>query len=283
MSSELHGAGPKKKKSKESKENREKSLITFNLLLNFIKEATELYGEKYKNLRLYNRILEKTKISNNEAIKKNIALFEKFCQTNREAIHQQNFSAFSEQTIKYSEKIVLNIHTLFCLADEENRKVLWQYVLSIAALLDPVGKAREILKNMKAKPDEKSTGKEADFLASLIDKVEKNIKSDATPQEAMNAIFTSGFMGDVMNSFQTESGGMDFGKLMGMAQGMISGLSEQAGNDPQASTMLNGVSNMLGTMTTSAENGTPPDLTGMLGMVGSLMGNMATAPPPPSE
>lgn len=263
--------------------NEETSLIAFKAICNFINDLNSEYGRKHKPLKLYQRLINKTQISHDKAIKKHIMACNAFCVANREAIMEQDASKFTESKISYSQRVYVDMSEIFKIADVETTPVIWQHILTISAIVDPSGKAKEVLR--KNVEDGKSGAKEADFLSNIISKVEQNVKPDSNPMEAVSSIMSSGIFNDLLGGMQggQASGNLDIGKLLGAVQGMVSSLQDQVGDDPeakQAMGMLNGMSSMVGNI--QGGNGAPPDMSQMMGMMSGLMGMAGPAGPIPS-
>jgi len=249
--------------------NEDTSLIAFKAICNFVNDLESVYGPRQKPLKYYKRLINKTQISHENAIRKHITLFHDFCVANRDALTSQNAGKLVQKTIKYSDNVSINMEVIFKNADAETSPVIWNHLLTISAILDPTGKAKEILK--KAAETGKSGQDETDFLTNIISKVEKNIKPDANPMEAVSSIMQSGIFTDMMSDLGSKK--LDLGKLLGAVQGMVSVLGNQAGDDPeskQAMGMLSNVTSMMGNMGNNQAAGTP-DMSGMMQMMTMLM------------
>lgn len=261
----------------------EKSLMVFKLIMDFTEELEQIIGNKYKGLRLYNRILKKTKIGNSTAIHKNLRLFTNFCVKNREQILTQN-AEFPEPKIQYSENVIINVHTIFELVatDSSTVKTTWQYLLTFSALLDPESNAKEVLQKVKSSSptpsdntDNKST--EKDFITGIISKIEKNVGANPNPAQIMQTVLQDGVISDILGGLDkgVNNGDFNVNGLLSSVQSMISNLGDQTKDDPDAKKavgMLSSVSGMLSSATSG--DGAPPDLSGMLSMMTSMMGSM---------
>ena len=224
------------------------NLITFKAITNFVNELGQMYGKKHHPLKLYRHLINKTQISNDKVILKHIDTFRKFCISNREAICLKNIEELSEDILQYSSKVFINMKTVFKLADSDSTKIIWEHLLCISALVDPAGKAKEILKKNQ---EEGKTGKnETDFLTDIISKVGENVQPDADPMSAASSIMNSGLLTELMSGMQSglSEGKLDIKKLLGAVQGMVSTLGEQVGDDPQAAGAMNMINTMMGSM-----------------------------------
>jgi len=255
-------------------------LIAFKSICNFINNLSAEYGKKHKSLKLYNRLINKTQISHDQVIKKHISLFQKFCSENREALATQSREKLVEKKITYSDRVYVDMDLILGMADKETSSVIWKHLLTISAIVDPAGKAKEILR--KNAEDGKAGPSESNFLADIISKVEKNISPDANPMEAVSSIMQSGIFTDLMAGMQSglSNGQLDMGKLLGAVQGMMANMGEQAGDDPEAKNAMGMISNLMGTMTAGGPGagGNPPDMMQMMTTMMSGMGGGMGAP-----
>lgn len=253
------------------------SLLTFKAISNFTKELNNLFSKEQHSLKLYARLIDKTTISHDASIRKHVEAFRHFCITNRDAIMSKDVNKIQEPKIVYSEKVFIDMTAIFMLADTETTRVIWQHILCISALVDPAGKARELLKENLASG--KSGNKETDFLTDIIDKVEKHVDPNLNPMEAVSSIMKSGVFTDLIGGMNQglSDGSLNIGKLMGAVQGMVGQLGEKSGGNPQTddamkmlSTMMAGMGNM-GPMTGANTNPNMPDMmTMMQGMMASM-------------
>ena len=262
------------------------NLLTFKAISTFIAELAEIFSETNHSLKLYSRLLNKTTISHENAIKKNIEAFRIFCTKNREAIVNKNYKLFTDSKVEYSPKVYVDFNDIFKDSDNETSNVIWKHLLTISALVDPASKAKEILKNSK-------DSKEANFLSDILSKVEENVKPGANPLEAVSSIMGSGIFNDLLSGLNggIQDGSLDLSKLMGTVQQMcstlgggdLSKMSEGGGENP-----MNMINNMMSSLTTnaSAEGGQAPDLSNLTTLLGPMLstlsnngGGLPVAPP----
>ena len=240
----------------------ETMLVTVKAIYNFTKSLGEMFETKQRSLKLYCRLINKTTLSHEKSLHKHVDAFKKFCVANRPAIREQKVSLLNKDVdrIVYSNNVFINMSHIFKLSDKETEPVIWKHLLYISALVDPAGKAKEILKaNMTSSStdDGKDSSKESNFLSDIIDKVEQHVDPNSSnPMEAVSSIMQSGVFTDLISGMNSglSDGNLDLGKLMGAVQGMVSTISTSVGSDPQSS--------------------------GALGMLTSMMGNLAPPAPP---
>jgi hypothetical protein len=242
--------------------NEEISLMSFRAICSFVADLTEVFGNRHKPLKLYNRLVSQTKITHDQAIRKHIAIFKDFCVQNREGILSRDHTKIVNGKLSYSDRVYIDLAYIFRISDEETRAVIWRHILTISAFVDPDAKSKDILKKAEE-------GSEKEFLSSVISKVEQSVTPSSNPMEAVSSIMQSGVFTDLMGNMQSglASGQLDMGKLLGTLQGMISTISTEAKDDPEAQQALGMINNLMGGM--SAEN--PPDLMKLMsGMVKNL-------------
>ena len=252
------------------------SLVCFKAISNFTLELVELFSKQQRSLKLYGRLINKTTIVHDKSIKKHIDAFRSFCITNRDAIMNKSVDKLNMNKISYSQRVFIDMVEIFKLSDKETSKVIWEHLLCISAIVDPSGKAREVLKENLASG--KAGNGETNFLTDIIDKVEQHVDPDANPMEAVSSIMKSGIFTDLIGGMNKglSDGSLDLGKLMGAVQGMVGQLGEKTGGDPQADGALNMITSMMGGLNGNGNgngNGGTPDIAGMMsGIMGGLNG-----------
>jgi hypothetical protein len=127
----------------------EKQLYAFQNIVEFIQSLKNYYGEKNKQLNLYNRLVAKTYISDTQVVLRHVEVFRLFCVSNREAISERDTKKFTNSTIHFSDRIMLNIADILDHLDPESKLVAWDYILVIDALLDPENGAKQLLTALK--------------------------------------------------------------------------------------------------------------------------------------
>lgn len=253
-------------------------IIAFKAIHSFITAMNEEFGEKNKPLRLYTRLIEQTTFSHTTAIQKHVQAFTKFCIENREAIYDKKIDCISFPRIKYSDRVFINIRDIFKLANTEEKNIMWQHILTISALLDTTGKAKQVLKDTLNAKDTNDT--ETNFLTGLIDKIEQNVDvNSSNPMEAVGQIMSSGIFTELISSMndQVNTGKLDMSKMMGVVQNMVGTLSK---DQPEIGQMVNGLMstfNLNSLDDLANPNATPPDLSNLSNLLGNL-GNLGLNP-----
>jgi len=250
------------------------NLTTFKAISTFTKELAELYDKEHHPLKLYVRLLNKTTISHEKAIQKHIEAFRKFCVDNREQLLEKNKELASSKVL-YSSRVYIDFSVIFKLVnkDKDIERVIWDHLLTISALVDPSGKAKEILKN-------ESKSNETDFLSNIIEQVEDKINPNASnPMEAVSQILSSGVFTDLLSGMNTgmKDGSLDLGKMMNTVQKMCSKMNVQ--NKEGGGDTMNLINSLVGNMTSQGGGGGggggggTPDIANLMS---SLVGNMTS-------
>jgi hypothetical protein len=224
------------------------SLLTFKAISNFVNELNELFGDKQRSLKLYARLINKTTIAHDKPISKHISAFKTFCVTNRDDILNKNVD-LKESSIRYSEVVYIDITSILKLSDTETSNAIWNHILTLSALVDPAGRAKEVLKDNMEKKGAGAT--ETNFLTDIISKVGETVDPEANPMQAVSAIMQSGIFTELLGGMNSglQNGSLDLGKLMGAVQGMVSTLSDQVPNDGSGDDAMNMLSTMMGGLT----------------------------------
>jgi hypothetical protein len=198
---------------------------TFKTIATFVSDLSEIFASSYHELALYNRLLQKTTLSHEVGVRKNINAFKTFCVNNRKPIISRNYKDVVGKII-YSDKVFIDIKDIMIHADAETRKIIWLHLIKICAFVDPSTKAREILKE--------NVSNESTFIDEIMTKVEQNIDLDATtnPLEAVTSIMNSGVFNDLMMGMNNklQDGSIDLSKLMGTVETLCSSIKPADGD-----------------------------------------------------
>ena len=259
------------------------SLITFKAISNFTNCLEEVFGEEHRFLKLYAHLINKTQIAHEKPILKHIEAFRLFCVSNRDAIEQKNYKKFEMNNITYSDRVYIDMNIIFISADKETASIIWKHLLTISALVDPTGKAKQLLKESTKTG---KNGSEANFLTDIIEKVEQNVDPDANPMEAVTSIMQSGVFQELVTGMGEglQNGDLDLSKLMGTVQNMVGNLNE----DPNSNNGTDDAMNMMNTMMANMQAGQNapdndgqnqpiPDISNIMNMVGPMLGALNNA------
>ena len=267
------------------------NLLTFKAITKFVSELSETFGTDNHSLKLYARLLDKTTISHDNAMKKHIDIFRNFCIKNRDCITSKN-TTFVNSKIEYSPKVFIDLDDIFKNSDAETANVIWKHLLTISALVDPAGKAKEILKNNKE-------SKEANFLSDILNKVENTVSPNSNPLEAVSSIMSSGLFTDLISGMNNgiQDGSLDLSKLMGTVQQMCTSIgggnidlakmaenastenSENGGGEVNPMNMLNSMMSGMASMNTNGTPGQAPDLSNLTNLLGPMLSSLSAQQP----
>jgi hypothetical protein len=272
--------------------------MAFKAISGFINSLSDMFGEENMGLLLYNHLLSKTKQEHTSSIEKHINIFRKFCISNRDAIMTEKIEDIEDGIISYSEKVQFDLKHVFSKSDKATQNILWRHILTISALVDPTGKAKQILK------DKKDAGNETNFLSGFLDKIESSVNPDANPLEALGSVMSSGVLNDLIGEVGNgmKDGSLDMEKLVGSAQDIVSGMTgkdidfkkvmeplskdmdENPGKPPDFAKMMSGIlgpesgeiGEMMNSILSGGKDGEPPDFAKMMsGMMGGAQGGDA--------
>jgi len=254
------------------------SLIIFKAISNFTTCLDEVFGQFHRPLKLYAHLISKTTVSHEKPIQKHIDVFREFCINNREGITTKDFVKFKQKCITYSNRVYIDVNVILKEADNVSATIIWKHILTISALIDPAGKAREVLEE-SVKNGEKNA-KEADFLSNIIGQVEQHVDPDANPMEAVSSIMKSGIFTELVGGMGNglQDGSLDLGKLMGTVQKMVSTLNDvpgeiskdqNGGSEDLLNTMM---SNLTAGSSSNNSSQATPDIGALIGMMGPMLG-----------
>jgi hypothetical protein len=253
-------------------------LIIFKAIANFTNCLCEVFGEQHRNLKLYSHLINKTTLAHEKPILKHIEAFKIFCINNQEGIENKNYNIFDNHRIIYSERVYIDLFVILKESDISTSSVIWKHILTISALVNPSGKAKQILKEASTKSS--SSNDEMDFLTNIIDKVEQNVSPDDNPMQAISSIMKSGVFQELISGMGNglQNGTLDLNKLMGTVQSMVKDINHENGGG-ETDDSMNMINTLMSSMqTNNSEDGgqtnNPPDLSGIMSMMGPLLNNM---------
>jgi hypothetical protein len=257
-------------------------LVSFKAISNFTTELGNLFSKQQRSLKLYCRLINKTTVNHDVSIQKHIEAFKTFCITNREAIVTKSANKIVMNKISYSQRVFIDMSEIFKLSEKETSEIIWQHLLCISALVDPAGKAKELLKrNLESG---KAGELETTFLTDIINKVEQHVDPNANPMDAVSSIMKSGIFTDLIGGMNNglSNGTLDLGKLMGAVQGMVGQLNEGDNEGGNQGNNQGDAVNMITSMIGNLGGGTAgqPDLASL--MQGMMQG-LANQPNQPNQ
>ena len=231
--------------------------VLFRAIKSFVNDMADVYSSDIHALALYDRLLQKTTLMHTEAVEKHIEAFRKFFDVNKSNIIE-NTCKF-DGIIEYSQKVFIDMNNVYKVAANDTEDVIvsiYRHLLTISALLDPSGGAKEKLISINANANtsiapirfEGDTNEE-NFLNGIMETVGKSVNSDnvSSPHEAMEKIMGSGIINELVSniSVKMSTGNLDIGKMFGAVQKMVGTLTKDSQGDPQLQQMM-GMMNMMG-------------------------------------
>ena len=256
-------------------------LIIFKAIANFTTCLCEVYGEQYRNLKLYSHLINKTTLAHEKPILKHIEAFKNFCISNQEGIETKNYKIFNNNKIIYSERVCIDLFLILKESDSSTSSVIWKHILTISALVHPSGKAKQLLKETIKSSSNSSSNGEMDFLTNIIEKVEQNVSPNDNPMEAISSIMKSGIFQELITGMGSglQNGTLDLNKLMGTVQTMVKDINHENGGEGVNDDSMNMINTLMSSMQTTNEDSdgqsnNPPDLSNIMSMMGPLLNNM---------
>lgn len=259
--------------------SEELTLLSFKAICSFVNDLNTFFGAKQKSLKLYARLINKTPFTNEEAIKKHILCFSHFCVANRKAIREKNVTELTHKHIVFTkDKIYINMELIFTTASSEPEltKDIWSHLLTISALIDPSGGAKQVLMTETTETKEAKTSASDDPFLGMINKVQGSIKPDASVSDIFSSVMQSGILTDLMTGMQ--SGQLNIGQMLGSIQKVLNSAGGDA--DPQMQSMMNMMGSMASNLSTpggpsvGSPGGQAPDLSGMMSMMSTVLAGM---------
>lgn len=212
--------------------------LAFNTICNFIRDLSASFGTKQKSLLLYGHLIEKTGLIHIDPVKKHIQLFKTYVEENQDAIEDRDKSKFKTHCISYSDKVAIDMKGVFSLCDKEEEKVVWNHLLTISAVLNPMGKAKQILKDISSSSTTTKKNSEDNFLKNLMEKIGSEVSSydaeNMNPMQMIGSMMSSGALNDIFQNISSDlnGGNLDLGSVMNTMQSLVSNLSSMVEETP---------------------------------------------------
>lgn len=219
--------------------------LAFNTICNFIRDLNASFGNKQKSLLLYGHLIEKTGLIHIDPVKKHISIFKEFVEENQEAIEKQDKSLFKSPIISYSEKVAIDVKSVFEMSDREEEKVIWNHLLTISAVLHPLGNAKQILKTLTDKKESSASTQSPlneNFLKNIMDKIGNEVQNCDTenmnPLQMVGSLMSSGALNDIFQGLSSSlnDGNLDLNSMMSSMQSMMNNLNTMVNEAKQEET-----------------------------------------------
>jgi len=261
----------------------------FSKAIAFVNELSDSFSSVYPNIRLYYKLMNKTPVSNTNAIQKHNDLIIKYLNANKEAIKTKDSSLLNEsistKNIIFNDKVYINLTECIKQSDPTTKNIIFNHLLLLSYIADPTNEWRELVKqsfidnskNKKAASTNSSTTNSANefkFLDEFKDKIQEEFedKEFSDPMSAALSMIQSGFFTDMIQgmSSKVESGEIDAQKLLGSVQGMLGNLT---GGNLDLNNILSGQASNIEIPSEDGEK-VNIDMSQMFSMVGSVMNSM---------
>jgi chloramphenicol O-acetyltransferase len=193
-------------------------LTNFQTITKFVGDLNTEFGNRQHSLQLYNRLLDKTKITHVESINRHISVFRTFIFKNKDRIINKD-SSLIDPVISYSKKVNIKMDEIFKMADSDTTEIIWKHLLVMLNSFDPSSGAMNVLK--KSMSEDSNEGK---FLNNLVQKIEQTVDPNTTdPMSAIMGMMSSGAFTDILSSMNSgiQQGSLDMGKLFSTVQGIV--------------------------------------------------------------
>jgi hypothetical protein len=134
------------------------------------------------------------------------------------------------------------------MCDKEEEKVVWNHLLTISAVLNPLGNAKQILKDLNASTSAKKGGNgggpafnEDNFLKNIMDKIGSEVENydmeNMNPMQMIGSMMSSGALNDIFQSISSglNEGNIDLGSMMNSMQSLVGNLNTMVNEDQSSS------------------------------------------------
>ena len=85
-------------------------------------------------------------MNHEKSIEKHISIFKSFCTQNRDMILNKDITKLcsTNYKVEFSEKVYIDFKAIFKVADKDTKSVIFDYLLTISALVDPAAAKKPI-------------------------------------------------------------------------------------------------------------------------------------------
>ncbi len=215
----------------KSKEKRQiltdDDIQKFKVIVNFISDLSDIFGDTNDSIEMYNILLEKTGLTNYTAIRKNITIFSEFLEQNKNEIEKkdlENINGF----IKYSDNIILNIKNILQSTDNENRSEIWNHLNVLYSVIidnnsNIITKTNEIGNIINTNTNTNTNTN--DVFSNIVGKISENVQNETSndPGQIMQNMMQSGVFNELVTEMNDSlvNGDLDIGKMLGSLQNML--------------------------------------------------------------
>ena len=156
--------------------------ISFSVIKRFVQDISQAHPE-YRELKVYNHLLEKTNPSKTAPVCLHIEAFKSFCVENVDAILENAESKITDKDIRYkpeNSQIHFNLKKVFEMATSENKKIIWRHLLILLKNVIPETKERvqDVMKQQQEESKEVVVSDGGDSLDDELLKLFTEIKNN---------------------------------------------------------------------------------------------------------
>lgn len=231
-------------------------MAIIDLIRAFVDELVAAgFGQHQRSIALYNRLLSKTKDTDEEMIERHVSAFRNFSVQNKHAIAQKNAKLFELERISYNDKVFINMRPVIKHAAPENVDIIWAHLTNIASKFDNSREIHDALNRIKSHTDDdrsasdtsatgdseqpssstdedmaailQMAGPNSQIIEEIVGMIQTKIVIDDTksPDEVVGGIVQSDVFGEIMKKVSTEmdEGRLDVGALLSTAQSLMGG------------------------------------------------------------
>tara|TARA_X000000950_G_scaffold283485_1_gene384407 strand:+ start:2680 stop:3360 length:681 start_codon:yes stop_codon:yes gene_type:complete len=219
-------------KSKEKRQMlTDDDIQKFKVIVNFISDLHEIFGETNDSIEMYNILLEKTGLTNYNAIRKNITIFHEFLEENKNEIEKKDLENITG-SIKYSDNIILNIKNILQSTDNDNRNEIWNHLSVLYSVIFnnnsniiTTNTTTNTNTNTTTNTNTNITPSGGDAFTNIVSKISNNVQNETSddPGQIMQNMMQNGVFNELVNEMNESisNGDLDIGKMLGSLQNML--------------------------------------------------------------
>lgn len=223
----------------KSKEKRQvltdDDIQKFKVIVNFISDLSDIFGDTNDSIEMYNILLEKTGLTNYTAIRKNIIIFSEFLEQNKNEIEKKNLENING-SIKYSDNIILNIKNILQSTDNDNRNEIWNHLNVLYSVIidnnsniitstNNIGDIITTNTNENTNENTTTNINENNVFSNIVGKISENVQNETSndPGQIMQNMMQSGVFNELVTEMNDSlvNGDLDIGKMLGSLQNML--------------------------------------------------------------
>lgn len=234
-------------------------LKAFNAISCFVQDLNENFGQKYKPVALYNRLIEKTTIRDHAAINKHIEAFKTFYMENPNYLDKKELKM--DAVIKYSDRVYIKLASVLEKSEPEAHDIIYKHLATIYTILN-IGteKSLQLLNKLKKETDDSKIPSleemelqvpqtnEGNFVKNTLTEMQGHLKTtNGNPAEMITSMMQSGFFQKFMGDMQSgiTNGNINLPNLMSTVQQVISQNMPEGEEGEQVKNIIGGMQNLI--------------------------------------